>query len=702
MAPLKVLSTPRLELCGAALLAGLMESTRQALGVLVECCYAWSDSTTVLAWLDGSPQRYKTYVGNRLARINSLLPPECWKHVPTLENPADCASRGVSPGELVRLNLWWDGPPWLRVDPVKVPPQPRKQELSDLASQEEKKEVLVGVVTIPPALWLEGRYSDYQRLVRITAWVKRAWNIFKSKRHTSHTTVKCTPTLSVEECNRAESFLYHQSQCRSFQAVISSLSHTPPTPLSRKSRLLSLTPYLAEDGLLHVGGRLSNSSLSVKHPIILLATDHLCHLLLSYEHVRLAHCGPALLLASTGERLHLLGAKRACRTVCTQCVVCRKVAAAGTGQQLGQLPAARVTPNHPFSHTGVDYAGPFQMKLGRVRRPVHVKVYVCIFVCMATKADHLEVVTDATSEAFIAAMRRFTSRRGLPAHLYSDHGSNFKGAAADLKDLYAMLEEDQTLIHSYMLQNKISWHHIPERAPHFGGLWEACIKSFKFHLHRMVTIALTYEEWTTVCCQEESCLNSRPLGTFTSHPVDGVTPLTPGHFLLGRPLTAYPETELTGDPSHYRRWNKCQAIAQQLWRRWSLEYLMQLQSSTKWKRPLPNFEVGDMVMVGDQKTFQNQWVLGRVVAVHPGQDGLVRAADVEVAQAVNPFPTGTLGRVSAAKQLPIKRTIFRRSVVKLCRLFKEEEGADSEQDTSPVHPPPPPPPTPQDVQATIA
>ena len=169
VAPLKEkeLSILRLELCGAALLARLMESTRQALGVLVKCCHAWSDSTTVLAWLDGSPKRYKTYVGNRLASINKLLPPECWKHVPTLENPADCASRGVSPGELIKLKLWWEGPPWLSVDPVQVPPQPGQKELDELASLEERKEVLVGVVTTPPALWLEGKYSNYQKLVRI-------------------------------------------------------------------------------------------------------------------------------------------------------------------------------------------------------------------------------------------------------------------------------------------------------------------------------------------------------------------------------------------------------------------------------------------------------------------------------------------------------------------------------------------------------
>ena len=245
------------------------------------------------------------------------------------------------------------------------------------------------------------------------------------------------------------------------------LTHSPPAPLPKNSRILGLHPFLGKDGLLHVGGRLSHSSLSInQHPIIVASQDHFVKLLLSHEHVRLAHCGPTLLLSSVGEMWHVIGARRAARTVCSQCIPCRKVAAAGTQQRMGQLPEARVTPSHPFTHTGIDYAGPFQSKLGRVRKPVFFKAYVAVFVCLTTKSVHLEVVSDATTEGFLAALRRFISRRGLPRDVYSDHGSNFRGAAADLKALYQMLEQEKTLISSFLMQHKIQWY---ERASHFGG-----------------------------------------------------------------------------------------------------------------------------------------------------------------------------------------------------------------------------------------
>ena len=275
---------------------------------------------------------------------------------------------------------------------------------------------------------------------------------------------------------------------------------------------------------------------------------------------------------------------------------------------MGQLPAA--------------YAGP---KKGYTRKPVLVKAYLALFICFSTKAVHLEIVSDLTTEAFLACLKRFVTRRGLPSELHSDNGMNFKGAQNDLTDLYRFLATPSTdsTVSAYLLSHRITWNNIPERVPHFGGLWEVAVKSAKFHLRRVIgSQRLDYEEFATVSSQVEACLNSRPLTSTTSHSTDGITILTPGHFLIGRELQAYPETVIHSDNPLYRRWNLCQAMTHHFWRRWSSEYLQHLQRAIKWRKPKLNLQPGDVVIIKDDNAFTNHWPMGRITAVFLGKDGL--------------------------------------------------------------------------------
>jgi hypothetical protein len=178
---------------------------------------------------------------------------------------------------------------------------------------------------------------------------------------------------------------------------------------------------------------------------------------------------------------------------------------------MGQLPLERVTPGLVFERVGVDYAGPVYLKLGHVRKPTIVKSYICVFVALSVKAVHLELVSDLTSTAFIACLRRFIARRGKPSSIWSDHGSNFVGAARELAELKAFLEQQRIKGHvsEFCTSQGIEWNYIPEHAPHFGGLWESAVKSAKIHLKRILGSArLTFEELSTVLAQVEACLNS--------------------------------------------------------------------------------------------------------------------------------------------------------------------------------------------------
>ena len=222
----------------------------------------------------------------------------------------------------------------------------------------------------------------------------------------------------------------------------------------------------------------------------------------------------------------------------------------------------------------------------------------------------------------------------------------------------------------------MDWHCIPERAPHFGGLWEAAVKSAKHHLKRVLgEQRLTFEELTTVAAQVEACLNSRPLGAYYCHSPDGVVPLTPGHFLVGHPLLAFPEDKIETKMELCQRWNLCQAVTQHFWDRWSNEYLQQMQATRKWATATPNLAVGDVVLVKDDFTFQQHWSLARVTATYPGGDGLVRAVDIMTATVTRPDSKD--GKPVPHDKMKVVTRTYRRPVSKLALLIPAHpSGAD--------------------------
>ena len=230
------------------------------------------------------------------------------------------------------------------------------------------------------------------------------------------------------------------------------------------------------------------------------------------------------------------------RDVTWSCLSCERVAGKPCTQLLGQLPADRLKPGHVFDRLGVDYAGPVLIKSGYVRRPIITKAYMCVFVGFAIKAVHLKPVSELTSTAIIATLRRFIARHGKPSVMWSDHGTNFVGAARELKELHDSCNRQgaKDCLSDFCAEEGIGWRFVPEHAPHFGGLWEAAVKSFKHNFRRIVgDVRLTFEELTTTLAQIEACLNSRPLVPLPSRE-ERIEALTPGHFLVGRPLTSLP------------------------------------------------------------------------------------------------------------------------------------------------------------------
>ena len=640
VAPIKRLSIPRLELCGAQILTRLLCRTKHVLKIPIDSIFAWTDSTVVLGWLSGNPRRFKTFVGNRVSAIIDLLPPERWRHVAGLQNPADCASRGLFPTQLKEHELWWEGPQWLQMEPSTWPEQPNLS--STPVPEEEKNICFSAVTTFTEPVVPFNRFSKFVTLKRVVAWVFR----FAQNTRTNSVSEK-HPSLTVAELTNAETYLISLAQRESFREELDLLKANSPLP--KGNRLLPLRPFVDKPfSVLRVGGRMSHSKLSYSkmHPLILHGTHSLTKLIIETEHVRLLHAGPTFLMSSLSRRYHVIGLRKTVRAVTRQCITCKRHSIKPTNQLLGQLPAERVTSGSVFAKVGVDYAGPFQIKYGHVRKPTVLKSYICLFVCLAVKAVHLELVSDLTTEAFIAALRRFTARRGCPSLLWSDHGTNFIGANRELRELNAFLRHQitQGAISEFCSANNIQWKFIPERSPHFGGLWESAVKSAKNHLKRIVSpVKLTFEEFTTVLNQVEACLNSRPLVPINSPNDDGIEALTPGHFLIGRPLTALPDPQSSyKSVSVLRRWHLCQHLVRHFWHRWENEYLASLNKLNKWRHPSRNVTPGDIVVVQESGTVPTRWPIGRVLEVHPGKDHFIRVVTIKTAQGTYTRPVSKI------------------------------------------------------------
>ncbi|XP_044586029.1 uncharacterized protein LOC123266061 [Cotesia glomerata] len=299
-------------------------------------------------------------------------------------------------------------------------------------------------------------------------------------------------------------------------------------------------------------------------------------------------------------------------------------------QLMGQLPAARVQPTRAFLHTGLDYAGPITLKTFQGRGAKTYKGWIAVFVCMFSSAVHLELVTDYTAAAFIAAYHRFTSRRGICHMLYSDCGTNFVGTDKELKRLFTAGSRTLRELSTLIAQDGTNWKFNPPGAPHFGGKWEAAVKSIKFHLRRTIGDSLlTLEQYSMLLAQIEAILNSRPLTPLNDDPAD-LAVLSPGHFLIGQSLTAIPEPSLTDlQPARLSHWEQVQQMVQHFWRRYYQDCIHRYQAISKWHHRRNQIKVGSVVLITTEDLPPTKWPLAKVIAVHPGEDGQIRVVTVK-------------------------------------------------------------------------
>lgn len=609
VAPLKRLSICRLELVASVLLANLMTVVLETYRNKIKFSniYAWTDSSVVLSWLKSSPHRWKTFVANRVALIQDKIAPSNWHHISTLHNPADAASRGLMPSELLNHTQWWVGPDWLSL-PNNQWPSPIFDS-HPTTREEEKPFALATFVTLNIFEILVTNYSSLEKIKRIVAYILRFINNIRTKKRT-------TGFFTIQELHSALIVLIKHFQYLHFSDEISLIKKDKLTSKS----LRKLNPFLDDNNILRVGGRLNYSKLSYdKRFPILLPKCRLTDLIIENYHQQFLHCGLQTLQFLLSQQFWILSARRSIRKIIHKCHNCWRLNPKPLQPPMGNLPAVRISQIKCFSKTGTDFAGPFNVTLRKMRGAKSYKAYVCLFICMATKAVHIELTSDLSTESFLNALRRFVARRGRCSELYSDNGTNFAGANNYLSKI----------METAAATEKIKWHFNPPLASHMGGLWESNIRSIKTHLLRVIgSQILTYEELSTVLVQIEAVLNSRPLCPASSDPND-CSVLTPGHFLTLEPLSTIPEPDPSySNLTHLTRWQLLQRLHFDFWSRWHKEYLHTLHQRAKWHNPAETLLPDSLVLLKTDNAHPLHWQTARVIQLHYGQDNVARVATV--------------------------------------------------------------------------
>lgn len=319
-----------------------------------------------------------------------------------------------------------------------------------------------------------------------------------------------------------------------------------------------------------------------------------------------------------------------------RCVNCTRYAKRAARQIMAELPQDRLRPCRPFTYMGVDLAGPFNIKLtnkinmstrSKANLP-EIKGYVVVYVCLVSRAVHLEAVMDISSESFLQAYQRFVARRGSPQKIYSDNGTHFIGADRLLNE--AIESWNESKVQEFVTLSGTEWKSITPAAPHEGGIWEAAVKSMKHHLRRVIgPQKYTFEGISTLLASIEACMNSRPISAMSEDSTDTEV-LTPAHFLIGGPLKLPIHEEMDEPPKTANKLYKAiQFQTQAFWKQWSQDYIHSLMNRPKWKEEQENIREGMLVLIKNDNLPPTYWAMGRVIETFKGTDKKVRAVKLK-------------------------------------------------------------------------
>ena len=617
VAPLKVLTLPRLELQGAVMAVRVKEMIIKEMAINFHSIHFWTDSTLNLQYIRNESKRFKVFVANRISEIRLHSNPLQWHYIPGKLNPADLATRGLSLKELCSIVKWWNGPKML-YDNESEWKEPSIKDIDPENEEIRNSNPVVNITIQSEPLICYERFSNWKRLVNCIAWVL----IYINKVKTNSQELYENELLLKK---KARTTIFRLIQEEVFKEEIQQLKLRKM--VKRTSSILNLDPFLDDENILRVGGRLKYGKIpyAAKHQIVLPSSHYAVQLLVKLLHVESRHVGREHLLSIIRQEFWIIKGRRLVASIISKCLTCKMNKAQPSQTKMADLPTDRIAiAEPPFFNTGVDYFGPILVKVLRSQ----VKRWGCIFTCLSTRAIHLEVAPSLQTDDFLNVLRRFINRRGCPKTIRSDCGTNFKGANNFFKQENELM--NTTDIQHYATQNNIEWIFNPPEAPHMGGAWERLIRSVKTTM-RVITANRVVSDSVlhTILTEVEVTVNGRPL-TYYSDDINDLEPLTPNHFLIGRAnQNRSPCITYSNDVDHRRRYKQVQAFAKEFWDRWISEYLPSLTKRSKWFTKRENVNVGELVLLLEKRSQRGNWPLARITKTYKSDDGLVRKVELK-------------------------------------------------------------------------
>ncbi|XP_055623063.1 uncharacterized protein LOC129766521 [Toxorhynchites rutilus septentrionalis] len=600
VAPTKGMTIPRLELQAAVLGTRLANTVKMETRLKFDKQVMWSDSTTVLAWIRSDHKKYKQFVQNRLGEILESTTVMDWRWVPTKLNPADEATRDKT----ISNSIWFTSAPFLKLEEEYWP----TEKVKPTTTTEEVK--IFKIDQIPDVKLQLNWCSNWQRLRKAVGY----WIFYVRKLQSKVRGKPYRNFVTVSDYRNAEILIIKQTQRESYPQDLITLENNGRVEVN--SSIAELEPTLDSDGVIRTTGRLDKARslpYAVRHPIII-PNKH--HLITKDHHERFLHRQLEAVIAAIRLNFWIVNTRSAVKRAFAKCQWCKNQKSTPQAPQMGLLPECRTSPStKAFIHTGIDYFGPMEIT---VRRSTE-KRWGALFTCMATRAVHLELADDLTTDALIRCILTLQYRRGQIKAFYSDNGTNMQGAS----NLFKALEKRTA-------SKGIEWHFIPPSAPHFGGAWERMVQETKKLLKQKLwgNSKPNESELRLALTEIEYLLNSRPL-THIPLNVDDDEPLTPNHFLMGAADTPYPSlSDVNKAEASRSHWLKVQHATQNFWERWTTEYLPKLMKREKWRKPMEPLQKDDIVVMADEQ-IKGKFHKGIITETNPSSSGQVRSVTVK-------------------------------------------------------------------------